>query len=80
MHSTITIVLIPVFQYLKQDKWLSKKIEEQLVGVYCCAKVERNKDIGRKTKKFQFLYTDQLNMVDLIKATTDDINFDPSIL
>ncbi|KAK4509785.1 uncharacterized protein ATC70_007088 [Mucor velutinosus] len=65
---------------LKQDKWLSKKIEEQLVGLYCSARVERNKENRRKAKKFQFLYTDQLKMVDLIKATTNDINFDASVL
>lgn len=72
---------ISAFQNLQQDKWLSKKIEELLVGLYCSALVSKaDKKNVRKAKKVQFLYTDQLAIVDLIKATTDDITFDASVL
>ncbi|KAL7314471.1 hypothetical protein PS15m_006037 [Mucor circinelloides] len=67
-------------EYMKQDKWLSKKLEEQLVGLYCSAITERTRDKGKKAKSFQFLYTDRLKLVDLIRNTANDINFDASIL
>ncbi|OAD02460.1 hypothetical protein MUCCIDRAFT_164388 [Mucor lusitanicus CBS 277.49] len=72
---------LPYLENLQQDKWLSKKIEELLVGLYCSALVSKaDKKNVRKAKKVQFLYTDQLAIVDLIKATTDDITFDASVL
>ncbi|KAL9547519.1 hypothetical protein MBANPS3_006129 [Mucor bainieri] len=67
-------------KYLQQDTCLSKKIEELLIGLYCSAKIKVNKEGERKAHKFQLMYADEPKIVDLIRATSDDVRFDPSVL